>query len=607
MSLLFRILYAAHANGTHHKLALDALNHMERPDAEAWRRVFLKHAKLYLEGSKAPDTSFKDFKNHVLHVGESYWGGAPEKVEAWYGHTVAALREERWADAVYAAGVLSHYYTDPIHPFHTGQTEAENSIHRAVEWSINRSYNDLRAMGVERFANTTVTSHEGAHWLKEMTCDGAEFSHRYYEKLIAQYDFKRGAVRPEEGFDEVGRTVVAELLMYAADGFGHILDRAIGESGVTAPDVALTLETVMATLNIPAKWIEKKLSNAEDRRIVQAMYDELQATGKVEATLPEDDRIIRDLHKREVLDRAKEMQLDKRVVRIPDGDPAEARRGRRVLQAGKAVVAPAAVAGIAGTPAPSPATVAKAPRRIEIEAELAPEAYADAPPALRTLEPAPIEVPTRSFKGNAVTHLSPATATSQPAPAAVPPRREPVRGLEGLRTAMEQTPATQPAAHRVAAPPASERESERETSQRRFYLTAVDNLERAPSIGPKMAARFEALGIKTVADFLAHAPDDMAELLDDKRIDAETLTEWQDQAQLVMEIAGLRGTHAQLLTGAGYRAAQDVADADAVAFSADILKFATSDPGKRILREGNAPDIEKIRGWVSAAKLAMAA
>ena len=138
-------------------------------------------------------------------------------------------------------------------------------------------------------------------------------------------------------------------------------------------------------------------------------------------------------------------------------------------------------------------------------------------------------------------------------------------------------------------------------------MTAVDDLEKAPSIGPKMAERFAALGIKTVADFLAHAPDDMAELLGDKRFDAATLEEWQDQAQLVMEIAGLRGTHAQLMTGAGYRAARDIADADPVAFSADVLKFATSNEGKRILRDGNTPDLEKIKSWVSSAKLAMAA
>ena len=76
MSLLFRILYATHANGTHHKLALDALNHLRGSDAEAWRKVFLANAEIYLEGSKAPDKQFKDFTNHVLHVRDGYWGGA---------------------------------------------------------------------------------------------------------------------------------------------------------------------------------------------------------------------------------------------------------------------------------------------------------------------------------------------------------------------------------------------------------------------------------------------------------------------------------------------------------------------------------------------------
>jgi hypothetical protein len=257
MSALFRIVYAAHANGTHHKLALDALTELQRPDADAWRRVFLKHVEPYLEGSKAPDVSFKDFKNHVLHVSDKYWGGAPEKAEAWYGHTVAALREQKWADAVYAAGVLSHYYTDPIHPFHTGQTEAENSIHRAVEWSINRSYDPLRKLGEKHFSSLDVAAPDGPQWLREFVCDGAEYSHRYYEKLIAHYDFKRGVVRPEEGLDAISQKVVAELLMYAAKGFSRILDRAIDEASVSAPDVALTVDTFLAACKIPRKWIEK--------------------------------------------------------------------------------------------------------------------------------------------------------------------------------------------------------------------------------------------------------------------------------------------------------------------------------------------------------------
>ena len=110
MSLLYRVIYATHANGSHHKLALDSLQRLTRHDADAWQRLFLKHVELYLDGSKAPDKQFKDFKNHVLHVRDKFWGGAPEKVESWYAHLVTALRDRNWPEAAWCAGVLSHYY-----------------------------------------------------------------------------------------------------------------------------------------------------------------------------------------------------------------------------------------------------------------------------------------------------------------------------------------------------------------------------------------------------------------------------------------------------------------------------------------------------------------
>src|SRR4051812_9280451 len=100
MSLSLNIIYAANATGSHHKFALDALDVIRCADADAWQRLFYKHAGLYVQGSKAPDNEFKDFKNHVLHVRDRYWGGAADKAENWYGHLVKELRGERWPEAV---------------------------------------------------------------------------------------------------------------------------------------------------------------------------------------------------------------------------------------------------------------------------------------------------------------------------------------------------------------------------------------------------------------------------------------------------------------------------------------------------------------------------
>ena len=534
MSPLFRIVYATHANGTHHKLALDALEAMTRPDSADWTRLFLKHVERYLEGSKAPDVTFKDFKNHVLHVSDNYWGGAPEKTQEWYNRTVFELKAGNWPDAVYAAGVLSHYFTDPVMPFHTGQTEAENAIHRATEWSINRSYNALRALGEKRFGRLSIAVPSGQKWLQEFVCDGAEFSHRYYEKLIAHYDIHKGASRPEDGLDDIAQGIVAELLIYASTSFGKVLDRAIAESSTSAPDVTLTAETFLAMTQIPRKFIEKRLSNEEDRKLVTAIYDELKRTGRVEHALSEDDRTIRDLHNAEVL--------------APKLAAREAARAARIDGADNT---------------PLELAVAKS--------SAAKFAVSERPPSIplsRTPPPMPNAAPSISAR------IEPLRAPEPPRPAAAvpPPRQVQVR-----------------------------------SSETRVYLREDDDLEAAPSIGPKIADRFAAIDIHTVRDFLKQDPEQLADKLDDPHFDAETLLEWQDQAKLVMAVPGLRGTHAQLLVGAGYKTAQAVADADPLSLSASVLKFATTSAGKRVLREGRPPDIEKIKTWVEFAKVAAAA
>ena len=283
MNLLFRIVYAAHAKGTHHKLALDALRNLKCMDHDLWQRAFLAHAKLYLEGSKAPDDEFKDFKNHVLHTRDGFWGGAPEKARSWYHHLVEALVVQDWPTAVYCAGVLSHYYTDPLQPFHTAQSEAENNIHRAAEWSISKAYDELYELGERDFADMTVELPSDPNWLVQLLCQGAEKANGYYEKLIAHYDIQRGVVDPPAGLDRVAKRIVAEMIRYAYLSYAAVLDRAIEEANVHAPDVGLTAATLVAAAQIPVKVLARRVADAEERRTIERIYDELLATGTVEA------------------------------------------------------------------------------------------------------------------------------------------------------------------------------------------------------------------------------------------------------------------------------------------------------------------------------------
>ncbi len=552
MSLLFRVIYATHANGTHHKLALDALQRLTRADAENWQRLFLKHVELYLEGSKAPDKTFKDFKNHVLHVRDAYWGGAPEKVASWYAHLVAALEQKNWEEAVWCAGVLSHYYTDPIHPFHTAQSEAENNIHRAVEWSISRDYDALKREAEVLAPNTMVETPHGADWLRNFVCQGAEKANAQYERLIAHYDFNIGVVDPPLGLDPIARDLIGDLILYAADGFARILERAIAEARVNPPSVALSLDTVLATLKIPLKWVQKKLADAEDRHVVQAMYDELMETGHVEKALPEDDRIVRDLHAKEVVAPRNQRQAAKRAQRLPATPAAKPSPTRRTPLPARR---PAALAGVA-TPAPAARTTA-----------------------------APAQPPHAETRDSNARH-----GMAQP-PAPAPEQRSaaPVSLTERLAI----TPiSTSGAAHHTRA---------------RTYLAPSDDIEAAPSIGPKTAQRFYAIGIRTVAQLLDADPFELADKIEARHITAETIADWQDQAHLVIAIPGLRGGHAQLLVGAGYHTVAAIAAADPTGLSADILTYAATPDGQRILRDGNPPDIEKIKTWVDGATAALAA
>ena len=296
MNLLFRIVYAAHAKGTHHKLALDALRNLKCTDHDLWQRAFLAHAKLYIEGSKAPDDEFKDFKNHVLHTRDGFWGGAPEKVRSWYHHLVEALVINDWPTAVYCAGVLSHYYTDPLQPFHTAQSEAENNIHRAAEWSISKAYDELYDLGERDFPDMTIELPRDPNWLVQLLCQGAEKANGYYEKLIAHYDIQRGVVDPPAGLDRVSKRIVAEMIRYAYLSYAAVLDRAIEEANVHAPDVGLTAATLLAAVQIPAKVLARRIADAEERRTIERIYDELLTTGTVEQNLSEDDRAVRVLH-----------------------------------------------------------------------------------------------------------------------------------------------------------------------------------------------------------------------------------------------------------------------------------------------------------------------
>ncbi|GGB73068.1 DUF4332 domain-containing protein [Henriciella pelagia] len=387
-SLLQNVIVAHRCRSTHHFIAMEALNHIDGPDADDWRNLLLAEHMWLLEGAKAPDTDFKDFKNHVLHVSEGNWGGAQDAATEWYGRAVEALRDRKWGYAAYALGVMSHYYSDPCQPFHTGQTEEEGSIHRAVEWSIAKSRDEI-VRRIEAKGYPDVPAGDGPGFVADMVLAGAQRSHPHYQTFIDHYDIDVGAKNPPAGLDDTMLDAIADLCAYATKGIATLYVRAIKEAKVKPRKVNLKLRGYLATLDIPIRWVTKKMDNAADRAIVTKMYKELQETGKVIKSLPDDDKAIRKVHARDVL----RMPIEKLDALAPR--PTGTKHTPRIIEPDVKQVEPAPMQEAVPVPEPVAAAPVEEAPLPEPAVDTVPEQEAETAPVADT-EPEADETPAAS-------------------------------------------------------------------------------------------------------------------------------------------------------------------------------------------------------------------
>ncbi len=551
MSLLYAVVFASRCRSNHHRLAVDALRHLQDERAEDWRNLLLHHHKEYLEGAKAPDEEFKDFKNHVLHVRDKDWGGAVEACEEWYRRTVRALADKDWKQAAWSAGVMSHYYVDPIQPFHTHQTEEEGVIHRAVEWSFSKSYRTFQHILEHDLGGyPTMTAPGGDKWLAEMVKAGAKASNPHYELIIEHYNFDAGVKNPEAGLDRELKDAIAGLVGHAAVGLARILDRAFAEARVKPPKTAATLDAFFLTIEAPIQAVLKLMDDARAHREVEAQYEEFRRTGKVRATMGEDDKVVRALYAAEVL-KTPLSSLDAKWPReigakAGEGAPARGARGKRVA------------------PPPRPMRIAKAEPRV---IDLTPQA------------PAP-----KPAKAARIAAVAP-----EPAPVleTAPEPQSPVRVVRAPR----ELPPGAPLA-------------KREKTLPKCTLSEGAPVVQAPSIGPKTAKRLEAVGVKTVADLLAMDAEEGEEVIDTRHISAPVIRQWQSQALLACTVPGLKSREAQALVACGVNDVSELARLDAVDLCDAVARWGLSDEGQRAWGNAPAPNEDDVATWIARARRA---
>jgi len=589
MNLLELVIIAHRCRSTHHYIAFDALQLFKGAHAEDWKSLLLKHHTSLLKGAKAPDTDFKDFQNHVLHVEEGEWGGARDAAMEWYGKAVEALREEKWGKAAYALGVLTHYYADPIQPFHTAQSEEEGAIHRALEWSIAKSRDTIKAL-IDLRGYPQVHAGADTGFVADMVLAGAKYANPHYQTFIDHYDVHKGVENPREGLDQTLLDILADLIGYATAGVATLFERAFAEAAVKPPKVDLDLPGYFAALDIPIRRITKRMADANDRKTVRAMYEEYVETGKVVKTLPEDDKKIRALHCKQILRQPLEWldampirALGKKHVPLPEHPkPVEYKLKMVPVPVDEAAVLPSRTPTIDVDPEVFDNT------DITLDADAIEETVVE-PQAIETASAAEAML----AELEAAEHSSDVTAEPE-AETASDEAPEPV---EIIPPAPVMAASAEPNVTKI-----SDAEPEEEKVNKLLRTSPVVD---APSIGPKTAKRLESVAIYTIGDLLEADAKATADALNVRYIKTNILTDWQDQTRLMLEAPGLRVLDSQILVGAGIRSVDELAKASAKSVLNAATSFLDTPKGARVLWGGeNNVDRREVENWIGFAKAA---
>jgi hypothetical protein len=512
MDGLLSILRAAHCRNTHHCFAIDALRHVRTDPGRQLVRLLLKHHASYLAGAKDPDTRFRDFQNHVVHVADSNWGGAPRAAERWYGRLQQFLRAGAWADAAHAAGVLSHYFTDPLQPLHTAQSPREGVVHRPLEWSIYQSYDRILSRWRDDRFRVVFRLSSRSDWLASVVLRGAELAHRSYDTLVATYDLEAARRDPREGLSQAALDALAELFGVAILGWSRVLERTALEADGNLPTVSLVPSAILSGLRIPLGFLLRNIESARERRQVCLLLEHYHTRGEIGEHLPDEVRLIR------------------KVLAVRDAE-----RGDVFSQ----------------TETAGPVRDRKPPTGSD--ASTKPISNPDTSDTLRVVTAPPRDLIADSLVAEPSAGFAPTTEL-----------------------------------HRT----------------KRTAITLASPLASAPSIGPKTAARFEAIGILNIGQFLGSSPERMVAALRIRWIDVQQIADWQSQTRLMMSLGSLRVRDAQMLVGAGCRTTYLLETADAEQLHPKILLYAATPAGKRNLRGSQPPSIDEVREWIHQARSA---
>lgn len=281
---------------THHRFALDALPLVQTDAGKRLVQMILRYYWRYLTGATDPDSRFCDFQNHVIHARDGFWGGAPRVAHQWYDRLQRYLATDRYSDAAHAAGVLSHYFTDPLQPLHTQHDVREKILHGPIEWSVHRSYRSILRGWKQNELRIVFQLSDSFGWLGEAILHGARYANRKFEILMDDYDLGRSINQPAAALTADAHAALSELFGLAITGWARVIERAASEAeelrGQPLPSFSTALPTIVAMLRVPTRLTYRWLDNRRRRFELAQLIEEFLVTGTLKQHLPHDVDIV---------------------------------------------------------------------------------------------------------------------------------------------------------------------------------------------------------------------------------------------------------------------------------------------------------------------------
>jgi predicted flap endonuclease-1-like 5' DNA nuclease len=331
-------------------------------------------------------------------------------------------------------------------------------------------------------------------------------SNRYYDALIDAYDMTEVCVQPKVALDLSSRRMLAQLFTWAISGWASILDRLAFESPAKVPSFSLTWPTLLAAVKVPVARITKTISDAQQKREVEAILQEYLSTGGVKRSLPEE-----------------QVTVAKARIRYPELLPTQ-----REISDARSIVT---------------------------------------------------ELDARQSKGVGTT-----------------PIIKPTNIVTTKQCEESQSVARDTRVETISVP--SQPIPQTTNAAKRFKRLELDSpIVEAPAIGPKTAARLQAVGVTTVRQLLASDSEQLAQLLKASWINPQKIDQWKGQSRLAIEIAGLSSAGSGLLFLSGVTTSEELLSRSVDELHQMVVQAARTAQGQRVLRDKPPPSRDLINQW----------